>query len=336
MITPRISVIMPVYNCEVYLGAAINSILNQSFADFELIIINDGSTDSSSNIVDSYNDPRIVSLRSFENQGVSWARNKGLFSARGMYIAFLDADDIALPKRLETQVKFLNNNPRIGLCGTWVRVLQSNDEIWRYPTDPRILRARMLFDDPIATSSVMLKKEALPLDKKYFNSCYDGAEDYELWERISRRWEMSNVPMVLTLYRKHQHQISSTQANKIQSHVKGIQRRLLQQLSINPTANEMQLHLDIGVGWNFKPVSSVTSATRDWLYKLHLANKSMSLFPKTAFKKILADRWYLQVRSSMTGNQFNVIITYLGLGLWHISFLTIYRLMRLIFESIKK
>jgi glycosyltransferase involved in cell wall biosynthesis len=149
---------MPVYNGEQFVGAAVDSILNQTFKDFELIIINDGSSDESAQVIESYRDPRIVYLCNSENTGLANVRNKGLDVAKGEYIAWLDCDDISLPRRLAKQVSLLEASPRIGLCGTWVRTIDgAKEDVWEYPTDPEFLRARMLFDDPLATSSIMMR-----------------------------------------------------------------------------------------------------------------------------------------------------------------------------------
>ncbi|MEL4306297.1 glycosyltransferase family 2 protein [Methanococcoides sp. LMO-2] len=156
----KVSVIMPVYNAEKYLKDAIESILNQSFKNFELLIINDGSNDKSKAIIESHNDSRIRLLNNEENSGLAKVRNKGIYEAKGEYIAWLDADDISHPLRLEKQVKLLDSHPDVGICGTWVKTIGTKvTHKWRYPTNPNFIRGRMLFDDPLATSSVMLRKK---------------------------------------------------------------------------------------------------------------------------------------------------------------------------------
>jgi glycosyltransferase involved in cell wall biosynthesis len=118
-ISPKISVVMPVYNGKEYLALAVESILRQTFADFEFIIINDGSTDNSADIAASYEDPRIKLLHNDKNLGLIPSFNRGLENSRGEYIARMDADDIAFPDRFKKQVAFLDDHPDIALCGSW-------------------------------------------------------------------------------------------------------------------------------------------------------------------------------------------------------------------------
>ena len=123
---PKVTVLMPVYNCEKYLRESIESILNQTFKDFEFLIINDGSSDKSAEIVESYNDNRINFVQNEKNIGLAASLNRGLDIAKGEYIARMDADDISLPERLEKQVRFMETNPQIGICG------QLDKNLWRH------------------------------------------------------------------------------------------------------------------------------------------------------------------------------------------------------------
>ena len=122
---PLVSVVMPVYNGEKYLKEAIDSVLSQSYQNIELVIVNDGSTDSGSQIVKKYTDPRIRFVENESNSGIVYSRNKGLESATGKYVATLDSDDIALPDRIEKQVLFLENNSEYGMCGTFFSTIDS-------------------------------------------------------------------------------------------------------------------------------------------------------------------------------------------------------------------
>ncbi|HAS7841575.1 TPA: glycosyltransferase family 2 protein, partial [Vibrio cholerae] len=144
MSSPKISVVMSVYNGEKYLGEAIDSILKQTFSDFEFIIINDGSTDKTLEIIKSYmkKDDRIV-LVSRENKGLIVSLNEGLDLAKGQYIARMDADDISIKSRFEKQIEFLDSNPDIGVCGTWVEVFGENikSKKWKMPTQDPDLKA---------------------------------------------------------------------------------------------------------------------------------------------------------------------------------------------------
>lgn len=294
MKTPRVSVVMPVYNGERYVRAAIDSILTQSFRDFELVIINDGSTDGSAQVIESYRDSRIVYVCNPENTGLASVRNKGLDIARGEYIAWLDCDDISLPDRLKMQVDLLDANPLIGLCGTWVKTIDgTTEDIWQYPTNPEFIRARMLFDDPLATSSIMMRADCVRERGLRFNLDHPPAEDYELWERISQHWRATNIPEVLTLYRIHPMQTSVTKAQMQKDSVWAIQNRLLMQLGIEASPEETLLHLDIGVGWRFLPEIERLRASERWLMRIEEANRERGIFPEVGLRKVLAERWML-------------------------------------------
>jgi hypothetical protein len=296
MKTPRVSVVMPVYNGERYVRAAIDSILAQSFRDFELVIVNDGSTDGRAPVIASYPDPRIVYVSNPVNTGLASVRNKGLDIARGEYIAWLDCDDISSPERLKRQVDLLDANPLIGLCGTWVKTIDgATEDVWRYPTDPEFLRARMLFDDPLATSSIMMRAACVRERGLRFDLDNPLAEDYDLWERISRDWGVTNIPEVLTLYRIHPMQTSVVKAQKLKDSVWAIQNHMLVQLGIEASLEEMLLHLDIGVGWRFLPEIERVLTCERWLIRIEEANRVKGIFPEVGLRKVLAERWILAV-----------------------------------------
>ena len=146
MSSPTVSVLMPVFNGSKYLKEAVESILRQNYGDFELLIINDGSTDDSVQIVSSYDDPRIRLVHNDTNTGLVATLNKGLEISRGRFVARLDCDDVCLPRRLEKQVELMVNQPRVAICGTGIELFGGKKQIKRYPTDDARIRARMLFE----------------------------------------------------------------------------------------------------------------------------------------------------------------------------------------------
>lgn len=304
---PLVSVIIPVYNGEKFLKDAIDSVLCQTFSDFELLIINDASRDNSAKIVNSYSDSRIRFLENSFNLGLAGARNRGINEAQGKYIAWLDCDDISLPTRLEKQINVLENDVSIGLCGTWVKTLGGNSASeWRYPINPDYLRCRMIFDDPFTTSSVMVRRKLLLSLDKYFDVEFPQAEDYELWERLSKVSRISNIPEILTRYRFHGQQISRSQDGIIKQKVFAwkVQSRQLKELGINATGQEKELHLKIGVSWFFEKSRTAVQASERWLSILKEANEEHTKYPEPDFSNVLGDRWF-SVCSSVT-----------GLGLW--------------------
>lgn len=207
---PEVSVILSVYNGENYISESLESILNQTFRDFELIIINDGSTDGTSAIIKSYPDPRIINLENEKNIGIARSSNKGLRIARGKYIAIMDADDISLPERFQKQFKILENNPDIGVCGTWISVIDKNGTWMKnicYPTSSKVISCSLLFYDCFANPSTMFRKKIIEEIGEY-DPGFIAAMDYDLWTRSIGYYTFSNIPEFLLKYRMHGQNIS--------------------------------------------------------------------------------------------------------------------------------
>ncbi|WMW22220.1 glycosyltransferase family 2 protein [Methanolobus mangrovi] len=296
MDNPKVSVIMPVYNAEEYVRSAIESILNQSFTNFELlIVIDDGSKDSSRIIIESYSDSRIKLLDNKENCGLVKVRNRGINEANGEYIAWLDADDLSHPLRLEKQVKVLDNKPDIGICGTWLKTIGTKkSHKWRHPTNPNFAHSLMLFNNPVATSSVMLRKELLIEHNQYFNLNY--AEDYDLWERLSFYCKITNIPKILTYYRLHENQTSKLNELSLKSSAWSIYERQIKRLGIIYSDDEKLIHQKLGA-WAFDESIDFLTLTNKWLLKLQSANSEKQIYPEPEFSCVLAERWFFACRA---------------------------------------
>jgi len=203
--SPKVSVVMPVYNGAPYLGAAIDSILAQTLADFEFIIIDDGSKDDSAAVIRRYADPRI---RFFQqtNQGLAATLNRGIGLASGEYIARQDQDDISLPARFEKQAAFLDAHPRCALVGTRAEIREGGKLTSRahnHPAASHVLKFELLFDNPFVHSSVLLRKAALAQVGLYStDTARQPPEDYELWSRLAREFDVANIPEQLLVYRE--------------------------------------------------------------------------------------------------------------------------------------
>ena len=185
---PTVSIVLPVYNGEDYLRYAVDSILDQSFTDFELLIINDGSSDSSADIIDAYaqKDSRIVAIHQ-KNLGLVATLNKAVELSKASLIARMDADDISLPRRLETQVDLFKKNPNAVLCGSCFDVINEYNEFLKLSVAPafsRDLKRSLHLYNPIAHGSVMFKKEAF-LKAGGYSGTVGPTEDYDLWIRLA-------------------------------------------------------------------------------------------------------------------------------------------------------
>lgn len=202
--TPLISVLLPIYNAELYLKESIDSILNQTYTNFELLLLNDGSTDKSEEICLSYTDKRIKYLK-HNNIGLAATLNKGISLSLGKYIARQDNDDISLPTRFEKQILFLENNPDVYLLGTCAKIFSNKEPNYGYhnhPTLPAILKFDLLFDNPFVHSSVMFLKTKV-LEIGCYQLSRDYYEDHNLWSRFSFVGKVANLPEQLINYRHH-------------------------------------------------------------------------------------------------------------------------------------
>ena len=204
---PEISVILPVFNCEKYLSDCINSILLQTFEDFELIIINDGSNDSSLQIIEnlSAQDSRIVVI-SRENKGLSATLNEGINASKGRWIARMDADDIALPRRFELQLKHLNKTGA-DICGGGIKRFGNAKRTVIYYEKDDAIKLHLCFNSPFAHPTIVAKSELLKAHMYDERMC--DAEDYDLWTRIALSGaSMTNLIDIVLLHRQHDQQVS--------------------------------------------------------------------------------------------------------------------------------
>jgi glycosyltransferase involved in cell wall biosynthesis len=201
---------MSVYNEEQYVGAAIDSILGQTFQDFEFVIVDDGSVDRTPAVLKGFDDPRLK-VRHQANQGQSAALNQGIRLSTGSYIARMDGDDISLPGRLEREVSLLESHPEIGLVGTWcikVDARTGHERVQSLPEYDSAIRRFMIVDNPFIHSSVMIRKDVLDRVGLYKEGLI--WQDYELWVRIAGHHRMANIPEPLVIRRKHPENITST------------------------------------------------------------------------------------------------------------------------------
>ncbi|KKH47433.1 hypothetical protein EO93_01275 [Methanosarcina sp. 1.H.A.2.2] len=297
---------MPVYKGDEYLSEAVDSILNQTFSDFEFIIICDDPTDETHHIFDKYqqNDSRIMVYYQ-ERQGLVNSLNKGISLARGEYIARMDADDISLSTRFEKQVEFMDKNLEIGICGTWVKTIgDSSGSVWNNPCDHDTIKSRMLFESVIAHPSIILRKDIFLSNNLAYRQDETYAEDYGLWVRAIKKLKFANIPEILLHYRVHNSTSNKYKQKEISNRVRLSQVR---ELGISPTNVEIEIHEALSC-YRFDVNDDFISNAKSWLQKLQNANFSMKIYPEPAFSNVLANRcWYLICYN----------FRYLGLGSWN-------------------
>jgi len=212
----KITAIIPVYNAEYFLKPAIDSILNQTFKDFELLAINDGSTDSSLEILTSFKDSRLKIINNDKNRGIIYTLNRGINEAKGKYIARMDADDIALPERLALQVDYLEKNPNVVLLGGCAEVINQRGKVFDTLTIPlthKDILNNIFSSNCFIHPSVMFHKSVAQRLGAYDTNA-QHAEDYDLWLRIIQEHQVANLPQPLIQYRVHPDQISQTKIKK--------------------------------------------------------------------------------------------------------------------------
>lgn len=198
---------MPVYKTSQYLREAMDSMLSQTFTDFELIVLNDCSPDDAEEILNEYTDARIVRYLGGKNVGLANVLNVGMQMARGKYIARMDSDDLSTPNRLKVQVDYLEQHPDIDLCSCGMKLFGAKDGKWIRESDPDMVRISALFFSPILHASSIWRKEVFEKVGLHFEQEMVPAEDYDLWCRaLAKGLRMVNIPDCMYLYRIHPNQ----------------------------------------------------------------------------------------------------------------------------------
>lgn len=215
--SPFVSAVMAVYNGCPHLEEAVQSILDQTFADFEFIIINDGSTDGSKEVLEQFatRDDRIRIVHQ-KNRGLTVSLNRGLHMARGKYVTRMDADDVSRPKRFGRQVNFLESNPEVGILGTQIKRIDADGNPhgqWILPTDPDVVGWQTLFSTCLCHPTVMMRRSLLD-DLNGYAEWATCAQDYELWTRAVLESQLANLPDTLHKLRRHDDSITATKQDE--------------------------------------------------------------------------------------------------------------------------
>lgn len=296
---PRATVLMPVYNGEAFLRAAVESILAQTFTDFELLVIDDGSADGSADIVASYADPRVRLVRNDSNLGLVATLNRGIELARGAYIVRMDCDDVSLPERLQLQVEFMEAHPEVGVCGAWY--LEFGDGVrrtTRCAPDHESIRCGTLFNPVVGHPTVILRRELLLENGLRYDAEFRHAEDYRLWADALRSCRFANIPEVLLHYRLHPGQVTGVHALQQMESAGRVRLDLLRQLGIAPSPEEFEIHQMLSALTRPVRLPVQNLPARDqlaridaWLCRLKRANDAGAVYPEPQFSRMLVERW---------------------------------------------
>ena len=283
-LAPKITVLMPVYNCELYIKEAIDSILNQTISDFEFLIIDDASADKTVSIVKNYNDPRIQLIEKPVNTGLINSLNLGLEVATGMYIARMDGDDISLPDRFEKQLEILENNPDIKACGCWLKEFGYSTKTINHRENHDEIVTRLLLSCSMSLCSAMLEKSWIADFK--FDKTKLHVEDYDFWSKMAWSGKFYNIQEVLYNYRVHESQVSTVyKPIQIQGDI-GIKLFLFKKLHYNAEVFSDEIITKMLL--LNKPITKKEfKIFLNWLNQLVLLNKNTEIYSSVELEKVL-------------------------------------------------
>jgi len=289
---PKVTVLMPVLNGEDFLKQTLESIWAQTFTDFELLVVDDGSTDSTPDMLAACHDPRLRVLRNEVRHKLSGALNRGLEEARGELVARMDADDRMRCDRLARQVKYFDRHSEAGCCGGWAHTFGGGPpKTMKYPDGTESLKAFSVFYSPFAHPTVMFRREWFAREGLNYDSSFYPTEDYELWSRAIQCFPCGNLQRVLIDYRVHGKSMTGGEWSDMDAQTLRVQRRMLIQLGIEPSQEEACLHRYSSMGL-LPPSRESFAHTEAWLLKLDAANGKHNVFEPEALEKMLNYVWF--------------------------------------------
>jgi glycosyltransferase involved in cell wall biosynthesis len=237
--TPKITVILPVYNCELYVQTAVESILNQSYTDFELLIIDDASTDTTVSVLKKFDDSRIQLIQKPVNSGYTNSLNSGLKLAKGEYIARMDGDDISMLERFAKQIAYLETHPEVVVCGTTYKIVDNDKQI-TLPEHHEAIKIGLLWGNCILHPSVMIRKKVVDDFSIQYDTSKEPAEDYDMWVRLLSMGKLHNLQEVLLEYRVYGNQVSRKRAEEQKKNDIATKFQLLQYLEVQWNDSEFE------------------------------------------------------------------------------------------------
>ena len=292
---PKVTVLIPVYNGHRYVAQAIESILDQTFTDFELLLIDDGSTDRSVDVLRSYSDPRVRLVLNERNLGIPGTLNKSLGLARGKYFAVLDNDDYARPERLERQVDFLERHPDFAAVGTWgVTTDEAGNTtgvIKRLLVASEEVQSHLLFRCCLLHPSVMAKTAVL---REYgYSEEFVTCADFDLWTRVARTHRLASLPEILLHHREHAQRATNQNSDRSRQEKKSIIASQLASLGLEFSPEDLERHFLLRrmKSDHFVPDRAYLEWASAWLVRLRSANRGTSVYPQRAFARVVAETW---------------------------------------------
>ncbi|HWW61180.1 MAG TPA: glycosyltransferase [Thermoanaerobaculia bacterium] len=277
-----ISVLLPVRNGARYLREALDSILAQTAGDFELIVIDDASTDATRELLAATHDPRLTVIRNDRQRGIAGSLNRGWPRCRGEFIARMDADDISAPQRFERQLAFLEAHPEVGVCGTWVRMFADDWHRDReLETDPERIRCSLVLRNVLSHPSAMLRRSLFARHALTYDESFGNSEDYDLWSRASHCFALATIPEFLLFYRVHDEQVGRLRGARY-AEVRRVHEAQLARLGAQFTDAQLAFHRAVAFG---EPRDDANR--EDWLNAILDANARSRLYDADVLRDVL-------------------------------------------------
>jgi hypothetical protein len=287
-----VTVIMPVHNGARFIRQALDSLRVQTFADFHVLVVDDGSTDETTALIGGAGDSRIHLLQNPQRRGPAAARNYALDRVQSPLVAFLDSDDIAEPRRLELQMEWLRNRPGVGLVAAQARLIdvegRATGAVWGFEQADELIAPSLLFRNRLPTSTILARRSAI--GQLRFDDTLTVASDYEMWGRVLDRTEASIHPQPLVQYRVHPANITHQRADVAEQCLSSITRQRLARLDIAPSSAELALQRRIASG-RLEGTLEFLQHSAAWLARLEAANHATRAYAARPFTRVLETEW---------------------------------------------
>ncbi|MEO5612685.1 MAG: glycosyltransferase family 2 protein [Sphingomicrobium sp.] len=304
MVGLLVSVIVPVFNREAMIGATVASLASQTLDNFEIIVVDDGSTDASAEVAERAGGKRVRVIGHGANRGIPAARNTGLEAARGKYIAWLDSDDLARPRRLKRQAEFLARHPEIALVGSASGRIGPDGQA-RRGTMPFIshetLAPALLFRSPFQQSSIM--GVARTLKDFEYRAEFPVCEDLDMFIRISRKHRLANVREALIDRRLHEGQIGAVESALVRDRMRALLRKSLEELGLEPSEADLDRHITLGTLQQRPQSREFLGWAETWMKLLRARNEDAGVYNSRGLALVCARAWVRACYVSLHGNQ---------------------------------
>jgi glycosyltransferase involved in cell wall biosynthesis len=288
---PKVSVVLPVYNVAAHISSTIESLLKQTFRDFELLVLDDCSTDSTVAQVQAFTDPRVRLIQNQYNLGRAGTDNAAFAYVKGEYIAKMDGDDLCHPARLAQQVAYLDANPTVNVVGSWMQNFGASKFLNRYPADPATAQVLTLFTLPTGNPSVMLRTNLFREQGMSYNSELRQSEDYDFFARYIRQLRIVTLPIALIRYRVPPDVSKKTILTERATVADDVREQLLRRWGVSFSAQELRLHQAAAM-LNQAYGNLDLGQLEAWLLKLLHHNEAHPLFEPAALQRGLSERWF--------------------------------------------